>query len=102
MLDVRRSTNLDPSWNHITEEVTEYFADVEHRLSNGGRIKVSGIYREQDEPSREFGWSDCAVDPITGDTCLVSWKYRSHWKTYGLDAFVATPFKAFGLSLIHI
>lgn len=96
LLDVRRSTNLDPSWNHITEEVTEYFADVEHRLSNGGRIKVSGIYREQDEPSREFGWSDCAVDPITGDTCLVSWKYRSHWKTYGLDAFVATPFEAFG------
>jgi len=96
LLDVRRSTNLDPSWNHITEEVTEYFADVEHRLSNGGRIKVSGLYREQDEPSREFGWSDCAVDPLTGDTCLVSWKYRSNWKTYGLDAFVSTPFDAFG------
>lgn len=96
LLDVRRSTNLDPSWNHITEEITEYFADVEHRLSNGGRIKVSGLYREQDEPSREFGWSDCAVDPVTGDTCLVSWKYRSHWKTYGLDAFVSTPFDAFG------
>ncbi|MNX44035.1 Ferripyoverdine receptor precursor [compost metagenome] len=96
LLDVRRSTNLDPSWNHITEEITEYFADVEHRLSNGGRIKVSGLYREQDEPSREFGWSDCAVDPVTGDTCLVSWKYRSHWKTYGLDAFVATPFEALG------
>ncbi|WP_291379280.1 MULTISPECIES: TonB-dependent siderophore receptor [Achromobacter] len=96
LLDVRRSTNLDPSWNHITEEITEYFADVEHRLSNGGRIKVSGLYREQDEPSREFGWSDCAVDPLTGDTCLVSWKYRSNWKTYGLDAFVSTPFDAFG------
>lgn len=96
LLDVRRSTNLDPSWNHITEEITEYFADVEHRLSNGGRIKVSGLYREQDEPSREFGWSDCAVDPVTGDTCLVSWKYRSNWKTYGLDAFVSTPFDAFG------
>lgn len=96
LLDVRRSTNLDPSWNHITEEITEYFADVDHRLSNGGRIKVSGVYREQDEPSRQFGWSDCAVDPVTGDTCLVTWKYRSHWKTYGLDAFVATPFQAFG------
>ncbi|WP_312998139.1 TonB-dependent siderophore receptor, partial [Achromobacter animicus] len=96
LLDVRRSTNLDPSWNHITEEITEYFADVEHRLSNGGRVKVSGLYREQDEPSREFGWSDCAVDPLTGDTCLVSWKYRSNWKTYGLDAFVSTPFDAFG------
>lgn len=96
LLDVRRSTNLDPSWNHITEEITEYFADVEHRLSNGGRIKVSGLYRQQDEPSREFGWSDCAVDPVTGDTCLVSWKYRSNWKTYGLDAFVSTPFDAFG------
>lgn len=96
LLDVRRSTNLDPSWNHITEEITEYFADVEHRLSNGGRVKISGIYREQDEPDRMFGWSDCAVDPVTGDTCLVSWRYRSHWKTYGADAFLATPFRAFG------
>jgi outer membrane receptor for ferric coprogen and ferric-rhodotorulic acid len=95
-LDVRRSTNLDPAWNHITEEVKEYFGEVDHRLANGGRAKLSLVYREQDEPARKFGWSDCSVDPLTGDSCLVSWAYRSHWKTYGADAFVTTPFEAFG------
>lgn len=95
-LDVRRSTNLDPRWNHITEDVKEYFGEIDHRLANGGRAKLSLVYREQDEPTRKFGWSDCAVDPATGDSCLVSWMYRSHWKTYGADAFVSTPFSALG------
>lgn len=98
LLDVPRSTYLDPAWNHITEKVTEYFAELEHKLDNGGQFKVTALYREQDEPSRNFGWSDCSADPVTGDSCLISWNYRSHWKTQGLDAYLATPFQAFGRS----
>lgn len=98
LLDIPRSSYLDPIWNHISEKNTEYFAELLHRLENGGQIKVSAMVREQDEPSRLFGWSDCAADPVTGDSCLVSWAYRSHWKTQGLDAFVATPFTALGSS----
>ncbi|MGK5013765.1 TonB-dependent siderophore receptor [Janthinobacterium sp. HLS12-2] len=98
LLDVPRSTYLDPAWNHITEKVTEYFAEFEHKLDNGGQFKATALYREQDEPSRNFGWSDCSADPVTGDSCLVSWNYRSHWKTQGLDAWLATPFQAFGRS----
>ncbi|RQO48701.1 TonB-dependent siderophore receptor [Variovorax sp. KBW07] len=95
-LDVRRSTNLDPAWNHITEEVKEYFGELNHRLANGGQAKLSLVYREQDEPTRKFGWSDCAVDRPSGDSCYISWMYRSHWRTYSADAFVTTPFDAFG------
>ena len=98
LLDVPRSTYLDPAWNHITEKVTEYFAELDHKLDNGGQFKVTALYREQDEPSRNFGWSDCSADPVTGDSCLISWNYRSHWKTQGLDAYLATPFQAFGRS----
>lgn len=98
LLKDRRSTNLDPRWNHIQEDVTEYFASIDHRLANGGQIKLSGNFREQDEPDRLFGWSDCAIDPLTGDSCLVSWAYRSHWKNYALDGFLATPFSLFGFS----
>lgn len=96
LLDVPRSTYLDPGWNHITEKVTEYFAELDHKLANGGQFRLSAMYREQDEPSRHFGWSDCSADPVTGDSCLVSWRYRSHWTTQGADAYVATPFDAFG------
>ena len=96
LLDVPRSTYLDPGWNHITEKVTEYFAELDHKLANGGQFKLSALYREQDEPSRHFGWSDCSADPVTGDSCLVSWSYRSHWTTQSADAYVATPFDAFG------
>lgn len=96
LLDIPRSSYLDPIWNHITEKNTEYFAELLHRLDNGGRIRLNAMYREQDEPSRMFGWSDCAADPATGDSCLVSWAYRSHWKTHGLDASASLPFSAFG------
>lgn len=56
-----------------------------------GKVKLSATYREQDEPSRLFGWSDCAADPATGDSCLISWAYRSHWKTHGLDVLHQHP-----------
>lgn len=98
LLDIPRSSYLDPIWNHITERNTEYFAEFQHRLDNGGQIKLNATYREQDEPSRLFGWSDCAADPATGDSCLISWAYRSHWKTHGLDGFITTPFAALGSS----
>jgi outer membrane receptor for ferric coprogen and ferric-rhodotorulic acid len=96
LLDIPRSSYLDPIWNHITERNTEYFAELQHRLDNGGHIRLNAMYREQDEPSRLFGWSDCAADPATGDSCLISWAYRSHWKTLGLDGSLSTPFNAFG------
>ncbi|QPF73258.1 TonB-dependent siderophore receptor [Roseateles sp. DAIF2] len=95
-LEVPRSTNVDPAWSHINEELKEYFGEIEHRLENGGRARLSLVHREQDEPSRKFGWADCSVDRTSGDSCLISWIYRSHWKTQGADAFVSSPFEAFG------
>ncbi|MEG0447758.1 MAG: TonB-dependent receptor plug domain-containing protein, partial [Comamonas sp.] len=44
LLDIPRSSYLDPIWNHITERNTEYFAELQHRLDNGGQIKLSATY----------------------------------------------------------
>ena len=96
LLDVRRSTNLSADWNRIEEETTELFADLDHRLDSGGRLKASVFYRDTDTPVRDFTWPNRAVTPATGDTNLVAWSYRNHWKTTGADVNFNQPFQAFG------
>lgn len=96
LLDVRRGTNLSAEWNRIEEETTEVFADLEHRLDGGGSMKASVFHRDTDTPTRVTTWPNRAVDPVTGDTNLIAWSYRNHWKTTGADAHVNLPFEAFG------
>lgn len=96
LLDVRRSTNLSADWNRIKEKTFELFADLEHRLDDGGRISASVFYRDADTPTRLFTWANRAVDPATGNTGLVAWSYRNHWKTTGADVNLNLPVQAFG------
>ncbi len=96
LLDVRRGTNLSAEWNRIEEEATELFADLEHRLEGGGVVKASVFHRDTDTPTRQTTWPNRAVDPLTGDTNLVAWSYRNHWKTTGADAHLNLPIEAFG------
>jgi len=96
LLDLRRSANLSADWNRIEEETTELFADLEHRLDGGGHVKASVFYRDTDTPVRDFTWPNRAVDPATGDTNLIAWSYRNHWKTTGADLNLNLPVQAFG------
>lgn len=96
LLDIKRSTNLSADWNRIEEETTEYFSDIEHRLKGGGVIKASVFHRDTDTPTRLFTWPNRAVSPLNGDTNLVGWSYRNHWKTTGADANINLPVTAFG------
>lgn len=97
LLDVRRSTNVSADWNRIEEETTELFADFEYRLSGGGSINASVFHRDTDTPTRVTTWANSAVNPATGDTNLIAWSYRNHWKTTGGDVNLNLPFSAFGL-----
>ncbi|OZI72317.1 TonB-dependent siderophore receptor [Bordetella genomosp. 12] len=96
LLDVKRATNLSADWNRIEEETTEIFADLEHRLDGGGRIKASVFHRDIDNPVRNTTWSNSAVNPVTGDTNLIAWSYRNHWKTTGGDVNLNLPVDLFG------
>lgn len=96
LLEVRRGTNLSAEWNRIEEESTEIFADLSHRLDGGGAVNASVFHRDTDTPTRLTTWPNRAVDPLTGDTNLIAWSYRNHWKTTGADAHVNLPFEAFG------
>ncbi len=96
LLDVSRSTFVDAKWNELDERVWEGFAEVDHALDNGGQFKTSLTYRDAETPTRNFTWSDDAVDPATGDSWAVAWSYYTHIKSLGLDSFVTLPVEAFG------
>ncbi|MHA6198387.1 TonB-dependent siderophore receptor [Pseudomonas wadenswilerensis] len=96
LLDVSRSTFVDAKWNTLEERVWEGFAEVDHALDNGGQFKTSLTYRDAETPTRNFTWSDDAVDPATGDSWAVAYSYYTHIKSLGLDSFVTLPVEAFG------
>ncbi|MDZ3994285.1 TonB-dependent siderophore receptor [Pseudomonas sp. Teo4] len=96
LLDVSRSTFVDAKWNEMDERVWEGFLEVDHALDNGGQFKTSLSYRDAETPTRNFTWTDGAVDPATGASSAVAYAYYTHIKTLGLDSFVTLPVQAFG------
>ncbi len=98
LLDVSRSTFVDAKWNELDERLWESFFEVDHALENGGQFKTSLTYRDAETPTRNFTWSDDAVNPETGDSWAVAYSYYTHIKSLGLDSFVTLPVEAFGRS----
>lgn len=96
LLDVSRSTFVDAKWNELDERVWEGFAEVDHALDNGGQFKTSLTYRDAETPTRNFTWTDDAVDPATGGSWAIAYSYYTHIKSLGLDSFVTLPVEAFG------
>ncbi|WEK31288.1 MAG: TonB-dependent siderophore receptor [Candidatus Pseudomonas phytovorans] len=98
LLDVSRSTFVDAKWNELDERLWESFFEVDHTLDNGGQFKTSLTYRDAETPTRNFTWTDDAVDPETGDSWALAYSYYTHIKSVGLDSFVTLPVEAFGRS----
>ena len=96
LLDVSRSTFVDAKWNELDERVWEGFAEIDHALDNGGQFKTSLTYRDAETPTRNFTWTDDAVDPATGGSWAIAYSYYTHIKSLGLDSFVTLPVEAFG------
>ncbi|WP_095156369.1 TonB-dependent receptor [Pseudomonas sp. Irchel 3E13] len=96
LLDVSRSTFVDAKWNELDERVLEGFAEIDHALDNGGQFKTSLTYRDAETPTRNFTWTDDAVDPATGGSWAIAYSYYTHIKSLGLDSFVTLPVEAFG------
>lgn len=98
LLDVSRSSFVDAKWNELDERVWEGFFEVDHALDDGGQFKTSLTYRDAETPTRNFTWTDGAVDRATGASSAVAYAYYTHIKTLGLDSFVTLPVEAFGRS----
>ena len=98
LLDVSRSTFVDAKWNELDERLWESFFEVDHTLDNGGQFKTSLTYRDAETPTRNFTWTDDAVDPENGGSWALAYSYYTHIKSVGLDSFVTLPVEAFGRS----
>lgn len=97
LLDIPRSTFLGDDWNRQTEDTTRYFADLEHRLSNGGAIRVaaSALDRSVRQKSSAFGtgWPSPA-----GDMDIGAFNWSRMQRDRSVDVYVTTPFEWLGRS----
>lgn len=96
LLDIPRSMFLGDDWNRQSEDTTRYFADLEHRLSNGGEIRIaaSALDRSVRQKTSAFG---TGWPTPTGDMTFGAFNWRRIQRDRSVDAYVTTPFE-FGRS----
>jgi outer membrane receptor for ferric coprogen and ferric-rhodotorulic acid len=61
LLDVKRSTYIGADWGHIDLQRNEAFAELEHRLDNGGHVKFATRIVDWDTAAK-YAFSNTAVN----------------------------------------
>lgn len=97
LLDVPRSTFAGAKWNNMDYDAAEQFAELEHRLDNGGRIKLSVRHLGQDSDTVGL-WANSFVDPVTGDYDAIVWASKRETDEWTADGHVSTPVEIGGLT----
>ncbi len=94
--NVSRSTYIGSRWDHKEDASKNYFAELEHKLENGGeaKLRLSAMHRETNLKISAFGNS--LINPATGALTNRMWGFKTKDKDYGLDAYIAKPFEALG------
>lgn len=93
--DISRSTFIGSDWDNKHENSNNYFMEAEHRLNNGGELKlrVSALERRFGLESSAFG--DSYIDTAGNfDRVLLGSKGKT--SDYGIDAFLTQPFNVLG------
>ncbi|SDL15940.1 outer-membrane receptor for ferric coprogen and ferric-rhodotorulic acid [Paracoccus chinensis] len=90
LLDLDRSTFTGADWNRFENDVTDYIAEVEHRLQDGGHLKFSALYSKANVG---FLYAN-AAGPAAEDNTVsaLSWLRRSYdQEAVSLDAHLSKP-----------
>jgi outer membrane receptor for ferric coprogen and ferric-rhodotorulic acid len=93
--DVDRSTFIGADWNNAKLDTTDTFVELEHRLENDGHLKLSARYLDRTN-DRLMGYPDQAINPVTNDATLFTFRSDLEQETVSLDAYVSTPLSALG------
>lgn len=91
LLDLDRSTFTGAGWNDFDNEVTNYVAEVEHRLENGGHLKFSAMRSDVDADFL-YGY---AAGPASADGFVpgMRYLYRDYSEdSVSVDAHASLPF----------
>ncbi|PXA95157.1 TonB-dependent siderophore receptor [Caulobacter sp. D4A] len=95
--DVSSSTSADWTYWDVRDQTA--FAEVEHRLDNGWRLKAIATAKRFEEHAKllyAYTGED-GIDPTTGlGVYGMSGVYPSIYESYTLDAYASGPFQAFG------
>lgn len=94
LLDVPRSTFIGADWNELDIDAHDYFAELEHRLANGGTLKFAVRHLER-EMLYKVARANSAVD-ADGNVAIQTGLYTPDRKNWAADIYANLPFSAFG------
>ncbi|MCD5975070.1 TonB-dependent siderophore receptor [Pseudomonas sp. CDFA 550] len=98
-LDISRSTSLVQDWNRHESDISEVFAEVEHRFNDRWSSTTSMTYSEGGF-DQQIAYAQGAISPVTnaGSTFRRVLFRRDEVASTGLDSHVNGNFDAFGLT----
>ncbi|MFK7700832.1 TonB-dependent siderophore receptor [Pseudomonas caspiana] len=98
-LDISRSTSLVQDWNRHESDMSEVFAEVEHRFNDRWSSTTSMTY-SQGGFDQQIAYAQGAISPVTnaGSTFRRVLFRRDEVASTGLDSHVNGNFDAFGLT----
>ena len=96
-LKLKRSTCLNPAWNHQRSKRTTWFGDLKHQLNDDWAVKVAGVYSKNTQDMEyAFPSGSVPVGAIQSNTLVIGSTYDYDQVDYGFDAYLNGTFDAFG------
>lgn len=94
MLDVDTATFIGANWNEQQLDSTDYFAELEHRLDNGGQVKLAA--RHLDRFMLYKGARANGAVTAAGNTAIQNVYYSPDRDNDSADLYLSTPFELGG------
>ncbi|KMN10771.1 TonB-dependent siderophore receptor [Pseudomonas helleri] len=96
-LKLKRSTCLNPAWNHQRSKRTTWFGDLKHQLNDDWAVKVAGVYSKNTQDMEyAFPSGSVPVGATQSNTLVIGSTYDYDQVDYGFDAYLNGTFDAFG------
>lgn len=96
-LKLKRSTCLNPAWNHQRSKRTTWFGDLKHQLNDDWAVKVAGVYSKNTQDMEyAFPSGSVPVGATQSSTLVIGSTYDYDQVDYGFDAYLNGTFDAFG------
>lgn len=94
--DISRSTYLGTDWGYDTQRASRTFAELEHRLDNGGKAKLSTSYTDRQNDAA-YEWGNSFID-AAGNVDMVPYFSTGSEKEIDVDASITLPVQWRGLT----
>ncbi|WP_143277710.1 TonB-dependent siderophore receptor [Bordetella genomosp. 10] len=95
LIDVRRSLYLGADWNHLRNDRTNAFAEVEQQLGGDWKAKIAYNYLQLHSHFL-YGIPGGPVDRETDVGNPYSYNYENRDEQHAIDMYATGPFKLFG------